>query len=90
MGVHPTHRRRGFLRQLISAMHADARERGEAIAGLEPINRLADASPGFVWRLQTAAGDATSIRPTEDDLAFAATASIIHSTYRSGLEDMLP
>ena len=29
-------------------------------------------------------------RPTEDDLAFAATASIIHSTYRSGLEDVLP
>jgi fructoselysine 6-kinase len=29
-------------------------------------------------------------RPTEDDLAFAATASIIHSTYCSGLEDALP
>jgi fructoselysine 6-kinase len=29
-------------------------------------------------------------RPTEDDLAFAGTASIIHSTYRSGLEDVLP
>ena len=29
-------------------------------------------------------------RPTEEDLAFAATASIIHSTYCSGLEDVLP
>jgi fructoselysine 6-kinase len=29
-------------------------------------------------------------RPTEDDLAFAATASITHSTYCSGLEDVLP
>ncbi len=29
-------------------------------------------------------------RPTEDDFAFAATASIIHSTYGSGLEDALP
>jgi fructoselysine 6-kinase len=29
-------------------------------------------------------------RPTEDDLAFAATASIIHSTYCSGLEDVVP
>jgi hypothetical protein len=38
------------------------------VAELEPINRLADASPGFVWRLQTEQGDATSIRPTEDDL----------------------
>jgi fructoselysine 6-kinase len=29
-------------------------------------------------------------RPTEEDLAFAATASITHSTYSSGLEDVLP
>ena len=35
VGVHPTHRRRGFLRQLMAAMHDDARQRGEAIAGLE-------------------------------------------------------
>ena len=44
----------------------------EAIAGfvaaLEPINAIADASPGFVWRLQTETGNATDIRPTEDDL----------------------
>lgn len=38
------------------------------VSALEPINAIADASPGFVWRLQTEAGDATSIRPTEDDL----------------------
>ena len=38
------------------------------VAALEPINALADGHPGFVWRLQTDAGDATSIRPTEDDL----------------------
>ena len=35
VGVHPTHRRHGFLRQLMSAMHDDARQRGEPIAGLE-------------------------------------------------------
>ena len=35
VGVHPTHRRKGLLRQLIRAMHDDARNRGEAIAGLE-------------------------------------------------------
>jgi predicted acetyltransferase len=35
VGVHPTHRRRGYLRQLMAAMHDDARNRGEAIAGLE-------------------------------------------------------
>lgn len=38
------------------------------VAALEPINALADTHPGFVWRLQTDAGDATSIRPTDDDL----------------------
>ncbi len=35
VGVHPTHRRRGYLRQLMAAMHDDARSRGEVIAGLE-------------------------------------------------------
>jgi len=40
----------------------------EFVAQLEPINRLADGSPGFVWRLMTDAGDATSIRPFDDDL----------------------
>ena len=37
------------------------------VAGLEPLNALADRSPGFVWRLQTDEGTATSIRPYEDD-----------------------
>jgi hypothetical protein len=39
----------------------------EFVAALEPINALADASPGFVWRLQTDDGDATSIRAFADD-----------------------
>jgi Domain of unknown function (DUF3291) len=34
---------------------------------LERINAVAEQSPGFVWRLQTPEGDATSIRPFEDD-----------------------
>jgi hypothetical protein len=37
------------------------------VAALEPINQLADSSPGFVWRLQTPEGDATSIRVFDDD-----------------------
>jgi hypothetical protein len=36
------------------------------LAALVPINALADASPGFVWRLQTEDGDATSIRSDAD------------------------
>ena len=31
------------------------------VARLEDVNALADASPGFVWRLQTEDGDATAI-----------------------------
>jgi GNAT superfamily N-acetyltransferase len=34
VGVHPTHRRRGLLRQLMARLLEDARSRGEAFAGL--------------------------------------------------------
>ncbi len=37
------------------------------VAQLESINAIADAGLGFVWRLQTAQGDATSIRAFEDE-----------------------
>jgi enoyl-CoA hydratase/carnithine racemase len=40
---------------------------GDEVGGLEPINALADGSPGFVWRLQDESGDATSIRPFGDE-----------------------
>jgi hypothetical protein len=38
----------------------------EFVARLPEINALADASAGFVWRLQTEDGDATAVRPYED------------------------
>ena len=37
------------------------------VARLEEINALADGSPGFVWRLQTDAGNATYLRPYDDE-----------------------
>jgi heme-degrading monooxygenase HmoA len=37
------------------------------VARLDEINALADRSPGFVWRLKTESGNATYIRPYEDD-----------------------
>jgi hypothetical protein len=37
-------------------------------ARLNDINALADGAPGFVWRLQTDAGNATSIQTYEDPL----------------------
>ena len=33
---------------------------------LDPVNALADASAGFVWRLVGEAGDATDLRPFDD------------------------
>ena len=35
---------------------------------LDTLNALADASPGFVWRYQTDAGDATEVRVFDDEL----------------------
>ena len=37
------------------------------VDGLEPINTMADNSPGFIWRLQDDSGDATSIQAFEDE-----------------------
>lgn len=36
--------------------------------GLDPVNALADAAPGFVWRLQTEEGNATAIQPFANPL----------------------
>jgi hypothetical protein len=38
------------------------------VARLESLNSLADASPGFVWRYQTEAGDATEVRVFDDQM----------------------
>ena len=38
------------------------------VDALEPVNAIADRAPGFVWRLQTEDGDATSIRAFEWDV----------------------
>jgi hypothetical protein len=38
------------------------------VALLTPVNALADRSPGFVWRLQTDSGDATSLKVYDDEM----------------------
>ncbi len=45
-----------------------APEVAKFMAALDPINALADAAPGFVWRLQTDAGNATDIHAFDDEL----------------------
>jgi hypothetical protein len=45
----------------------EAPEMAEFMANLDRINALGDAAPGFVWRLQDEGGNATSIRPYDDE-----------------------
>jgi uncharacterized protein DUF3291 len=58
---------------------------------LDPINALADRTPGFVWRLQTEDGNATAIRPYAGDDLMAINMSVWESlealqqfVYKSG------
>jgi hypothetical protein len=56
---------------------------------LDYINSVADRSPGFVWRLQTAEGDATAIRAFDDERTifnmsiWSSIESLYAYTYRS-------
>jgi hypothetical protein len=49
------------------AAPADDPQVAEFFAELDRINAIADVSPGFVWRLQDDAGNATGIQPTPDE-----------------------
>jgi len=62
---------------------------------LEPVNALAEASPGYVWRLQDEHGDATGIKPFGDELeivnltVWASVDALADFTYRSGHVELL-
>ena len=62
---------------------------------LDPINALAEASPGFVWRLQDDTGNATSIKPFGDDLeivnltVWESIDALADFTYRTGHREFL-
>lgn len=63
----------------------------EFVTQLEPINVLADKSPGFVWRLQSASGNATDIIYDERDSSILVNMSVWKSlealrdyAYKSG------
>ena len=58
----------------LTAPQGDPRT-ADFFAALDGINALADARPGFVWRLQDESGNATGIRPTSDPL-FAVNMSV--------------
>ncbi|HEV7959076.1 MAG TPA: DUF3291 domain-containing protein [Acidimicrobiales bacterium] len=65
------------------------------VAALEPVNALADAAPGFVWRLKTDEGDATSIRVFDDEhillnlSVWESKDALTDFVYRSGHKDVL-
>jgi hypothetical protein len=46
----------------------EAPEMADFVNNLERVNALAEQSPGFIWRLQTEEGDATSIRAFGPDI----------------------
>jgi Domain of unknown function (DUF3291) len=45
----------------------DSPQLADFVAGLDPVNAVADSAPGFVWRLQTEEGNATALRAFEQD-----------------------
>jgi heme-degrading monooxygenase HmoA len=55
-------------------------------AALDPVNALADAAPGFVWRLQTEDGDATAVRGFERDAVGAPGGVIINMSVWESVE----
>jgi heme-degrading monooxygenase HmoA len=65
------------------------------VAALDPINRVADQAPGFVWRLQTYEGDATAFRVFDDDMllvnmsVWESTQSLAAFTYSAPHRDVM-
>jgi Domain of unknown function (DUF3291) len=57
------------------------------VALLEPVNAAADAAPGFVWRLQSDDGDATSIKAFEWDAGDSA-GVIVNMSVWTGVQEL--
>jgi hypothetical protein len=64
------------------------------VARLDEINQLADAAPGFIWRLQTEEGDATALRPFGPELlvnltVWADLQSLANFVYRTAHSELM-
>src|SRR5690349_22619328 len=53
------------------------------VAALDPVNAVADAAPGFLWRLKTEDGNATAVRAFEWDGAGSAGVIVNMSVWES-------
>jgi Domain of unknown function (DUF3291) len=59
------------------------------VAALDPVNAVADAAPGFVWRLQTEEGNATSLRAFDDEASGADSGILINMSVWESVEDRM-
>jgi Domain of unknown function (DUF3291) len=64
----------------------DSPATADFVAALDPVNAVADAAPGFVWRLQTEDGNATAIRAFERDAEGADGAILINMSVWESVE----
>jgi hypothetical protein len=71
----------------VNIAHLRAPLESEELAGfvtaLGPVNASADQAPGFVWRLQTEDGNATSVRAFEWDVKDSAGVIVYMSVWAS-------
>ena len=65
----------------------DHAQLADFVALLEPVNAAADGAPGFVWRLQTDDGDATSIRAFDWDAGDSA-GVIVNMSVWTGVDEL--
>ena len=72
----------------------DSPSMADFVANLERVNALAEASPGYVWRLQSDEGDATEFRPLGDNVlvnlsVWTDVASLSQYVYRTAHVEIL-
>jgi len=78
-----------------AAAPLDSEQLRDFMENLDPINALAEASAGFVWRLQTEDGNATAIKAWDDPLmilnmsVWESVESLADFVYRSAHTDFL-
>jgi hypothetical protein len=66
----------------------DSPQLADFVAGLDPVNAVADGAPGFVWRLQTEDGNATALRVFEQDAEGADGGILINMSVWETVEDL--
>lgn len=72
----------------------DSPQLADFVANLDRINALAEQSPGYVWRLETEDGNATTLRPFGDDYlvnmsVWKDVESLHHYVYKSAHVDIM-